>query len=29
MVMNGDIELGLLASVNNEVPWPTMVRGMN
>ena len=29
VAMTGDIELGMLASVNNEVPWPTRVRSMN
>ena len=29
VAMTGDIELGMLASVNNEVSWPTRVRSMN
>jgi len=29
VAMTGDIELGMLASVNNEVPGPTKVRSMN
>jgi hypothetical protein len=29
VAMTGDIELGMLASVNNEVPWPTKMRSMD
>lgn len=29
VAMTGDIELGMLATVNDEVPWPTRVRSMN
>jgi hypothetical protein len=29
VAMTGDIELGMLGSVNNEVPWPTKVRSMD
>jgi hypothetical protein len=29
VAMTGDIELGMLASVNDEVPWPTKMRSMD
>lgn len=29
VAMTGDIELGMLASVNDEVPWPTKMKSMD